>query len=43
MRYEAHDYQRYATEFILDHPVAAVFLECGLGKSVISLSAVHEL
>lgn len=43
MRYEAHDYQRYATEFILDHPVAAIFLECGLGKSVISLSAVHEL
>ncbi len=43
MRYIAHDYQKYATQFILDHPIAAVFLEMGLGKSVITLTALFEL
>lgn len=43
MRYEAHDYQKYATDFILTHPVAAVFLEMGLGKSVITLTALFDL
>lgn len=43
MRYEAHDYQKYATEFILVHPVVAVFLEMGLGKSVITLTALFDL
>lgn len=43
MRYEAHDYQKYATEFILAHPVSAVFLEMGLGKSVITLTALSAL
>lgn len=43
MRYEAHDYQKYATEFILTHPVSAVFLEMGLGKSVITLTALSAL
>ena len=43
MRYEAHDYQKYATAFILTHPVAAVFLEMGLGKSVITLTALFDL
>lgn len=43
MRYNAHDYQKYATEFILQHPVAAVFLEMGLGKSVITLTALFDL
>lgn len=43
MRYIAHDYQKYATQFILDHPIAAVFLEMGLGKSVITLTALFDL
>ena len=43
MRYEPHEYQRYATAFILEHPVAAVLLEMGLGKSVITLTAIYEL
>jgi len=43
MRYEAHDYQKYATDFILTHPIAAVFLEMGLGKSVITLTALFDL
>ncbi len=43
MRYNAHDYQKYAAEFILQHPIAAVFLEMGLGKSVITLTALFDL
>lgn len=43
MRYVAHDYQKYATDFILTHPVAAVSLEMGLGKSVITLTALFDL
>ncbi len=43
MRYEPHDYQKYATDFILTHPIAAVFLEMGLGKSVITLTALFDL
>lgn len=43
MKYFPHDYQRYATDFIINHPVSAVLLEMGLGKSVISLSAINEL
>ena len=43
MKYQPHDYQAYATRFILEHPVAAVFLQMGLGKSVITLTAIHDL
>ena len=43
MKYEAHEYQTFATEFILSHPVAAVLLEMGLGKSVITLTALFDL
>ena len=43
MQYHPHDYQTYATNFILEHPVAAVLLEMGLGKSVCTLTAIYEL
>lgn len=43
MKYSPHDYQRYATNFIINNPISAVLLEMGLGKSVISLSAINEL
>lgn len=43
MRYEPHEYQTYATRFILSHPIAAVLLEMGLGKSVITLTALFDL
>ncbi|WP_297789568.1 DEAD/DEAH box helicase [uncultured Anaerococcus sp.] len=43
MKYYPHDYQRYATDFIVSHKISAVLLEMGLGKSVISLSAINEL
>ena len=43
MKYSPHDYQTYATQFVLTHPAAAVFLDCGLGKSVITLTALFDL
>lgn len=43
MKYQPHNYQKYATQFIIDHPTAAVFLQMGLGKSVIILTAIQEL
>ena len=43
MKYSPYEYQSYATNFILTHPAAAVFLDMGLGKSVISLTAIFEL
>ena len=43
MKYQPHDYQKYATKFIIDHPVAAVLLQMGLGKSVITLTAIQQL
>ncbi|MBR4960255.1 MAG: ATP-dependent helicase, partial [Clostridia bacterium] len=43
MKYSPHDYQKYVTDFILHHPVAAVFLDMGLGKTAITLSAIFDL
>ena len=43
MKYKAHEYQEYATKFIEDNEESAVFLECGLGKSVITLTALKNL
>lgn len=43
MKYEPHDYQVYASEYIKEHDAAAVFLECGLGKTSITLTAIHDL
>lgn len=43
MQYKPHEYQQYATKFILEHPVAAILLDMGLGKSVITLTAIKQL
>ena len=43
MNYQPPEYQQYATDFIIKNPTAAVFLEMGLGKSVIALTAILEL
>lgn len=43
MQYKPHEYQKYATDFIIAHPVSAILLEMGLGKSVITLTAIHKL
>lgn len=43
MKYKPHEYQTYATKFILNNPIAAILLEMGLGKSVITLTAINDL
>lgn len=43
MIFEPHDYQAYAIDYIETHPVAAVLLDMGLGKTVISLTAIVDL
>ena len=43
MKYSPHEYQTYATNFLLMHPASAIFLDCGLGKSVITLTALFDL
>lgn len=43
MIYKAHDYQKYATQFIIDHSAAGLLLDMGCGKSVITLTALWEL
>ena len=41
--YTPHNYQTYATEFIESHPLSAVFLSMGLGKTIITLTAIFDL
>lgn len=43
MNFEPHDYQTYAIDYIETHPVSAVLLDMGLGKTVISLTAIADL
>ena len=43
MNFVPHDYQAYAIDYIETHPVAAVLLDMGLGKTVISLTAIADL
>lgn len=43
MKYNPHDYQTFATYFILEHPISAILLEMGLGKTVITLTAIKDL
>lgn len=43
MNFRPHDYQNYAIEYIKEHPVAGVFLSMGLGKTIISLTAIADL
>ena len=43
MKFKPHKYQEFATNFIIENPITAIFLEMGLGKSVITLTAIYEL
>ncbi|MDD3110378.1 MAG: SNF2-related protein, partial [Eubacteriales bacterium] len=43
MKYIPHDYQRYCEERIIQEPSIGLFLEMGLGKTVITLSAIQRL
>lgn len=38
-----HDYQKYAIEYIKSHPITALFLDMGLGKTVTTLTAIRDL
>lgn len=43
MNFEPHEYQQFAIQYIKEHPIAAVLLDMGLGKTVISLTAIADL
>ena len=43
MKFLPHDYQKYAVEYIKSHPVTALFLDMGLGKTVTALTAIRDL
>ena len=43
MNFQPHSYQSFAIDFILSHPIAAILLDMGLGKTVITLTAVEKL
>jgi SNF2 family DNA or RNA helicase len=43
MRYTPHNYQEHATAFVEEHPQAAILLGMGLGKTVITLTAMWNL
>ncbi|MDV6239739.1 DEAD/DEAH box helicase [Trueperella bernardiae] len=43
MRFEPHDYQQVAIDFVLEHPQAVLILEMGLGKTAITLAALNAL
>lgn len=43
MIYTPYEYQRRATEFALEHPRCGLLLDMGLGKSVITLTAIQQL
>lgn len=43
MIYTPYPYQQHATQHIIDNPAAGLFLEMGLGKSVITLTAIDIL
>lgn len=43
MKYNPHDYQKYAADFIITHPISALLLDMGLGKTSITLTAINNL
>lgn len=43
MKYRPHEYQQYAIEYIETHPISAVLLDMGLGKTSITLTALQDL
>ncbi len=43
MQYKPHEYQRYAVSYIETHPVCAVLLSMGLGKTVITLTSLSDM
>ncbi|MBQ3330826.1 MAG: DEAD/DEAH box helicase [Ruminococcus sp.] len=43
MKYEPFEYQAFTKQFIISHSAAGVFLDMGMGKTVITLTAISEL
>ena len=43
MEFRPHDYQKFAIEYILAHPITAAILSMGLGKTVVTLTAIDSL
>ena len=43
MEFHPHHYQSYAIDYIESHPIAALLLDMGLGKTVITLTAIQNL
>ena len=43
MRFKPHNYQQFAIDFITSHPIAAILLDMGMGKTAITLMAIHYL
>lgn len=43
MKYIPFEYQHFTKQFIIDHPEAGIFLDMGMGKTSITLTAVCEL
>ena len=43
MKFKPHDYQRYAIDYIIKNKTSGIFLDMGLGKTVITLTAIEEL
>lgn len=43
MKYIPHKYQQFCTQYIINNSIAALFLDMGLGKTVITLTAIKEL
>ena len=43
MEFKPHDYQRYAIERIISDSALGLFLDMGLGKTVITLTAINDL
>ena len=43
MKYVPHDYQKFAEKFIIENPVCGLMLDMGLGKTIISLTAIWLL
>ena len=42
-RQDLHEYQNYCIEYFKTHREAMILLDCGLGKTVISLTAISDL
>lgn len=43
MKYQPHSYQQAATRYVIEHERCALLLDMGLGKTIITLSAIHDL